>query len=572
MKRSIKKLVMLVGLMMTFLTAAAYDFEVDGIQYKIISIGDRTCSVEKITDGAGEMVTLQEKVTYKNAQFSIIQIEPNCASSVLKELDMENCAITELSGSFSSSTLESVKLPTSLTSIGDYAFSGCTSLASLSIPNTVTTIGVGAFENCFKLVECSLPSALKIIGGSAFSNCKALKSISIPPYVEKIRGYCFESCISLSDLVFEGKSDSPAIEIPKLATDDFWNFGAFTDCNPSSIEINRVIRYTPYTNGGTADCLFEKAPHTLKIGMVPNSIPYGLFRTGTPSNLIISDRTSLLELPRSYVVENLYLGGNVNKSIKANNVQISDFVTSLPDFFFAGSHFRHIILPSSIESIGVACFSGCSYLEEVEIPSSVKIIPVSAFSNCSSLKKIILNEELETIEMKALEGVDLDIIECRSMTAPSVAEDAFNNKSYLNATLIVKKDAVETYQNAENWRNFFNIKYFTPVTGLSLEPKDVLLEVGNSLSINVEYLIDEPDGYPLVDFKLIWVSDSPEIVLVNDKGELKASTPGETIVQAYPSNNTSIIGQCSVKVIPEIPDYFEVSGIRYHRLNNLQVE
>lgn len=558
------------------ISASGYDFEVDGIQYNIISIGDRTCSVEKITGEAGERVKIQEDVSYNNASFTIIQFESNCTSSTLKELDIEDCNVSQIVGAFTGAiNLESVKLPISLSTIGANTFSNCKALKSISIPNGVTTIGHDAFLGCISLTICLLPSNLKTIDYNAFKNCEALQSISIPPYVESIGNFCFESCKSLSDLVFEGNTDSPTIEIPQIgyyySDPSYYNIGAFTYCNPSSIEINRTITYKPNSNIAV-EYAFEKAPKTLKVGSIPTSIPEYLFRTGTPIDLIISDRTNTLELPQSYDVENLYLGGNVNKTIKTTSVQIGNLVTVLPNSFFEGSRFSHITLPSSIEIIGDACFRNCTNLENIEIPTSLKVIPQLAFSNCNNLKSLVLNEDIDAIQEKAFEGVDLDIIECRSMTPASIGEAAFTNKTYLNADLIVKKDAIDNYKNAEYWRNFFNIKYYTPVTGLSIDPKDILLEVGNSRSLNVDYLIDDPDGYPLVDFELIWSSDSPEIVLVNDKGVLEASMPGETIVQAYPSNNSAIIGQCSVKVIPKIPDYFEVSGIRYHKLNNTQVE
>ena len=39
-------------------------------------------------------------------------------------------------------------IPNSVTSIGDWAFFGCTSLTAINIPNSVTTIGDGAFSDC----------------------------------------------------------------------------------------------------------------------------------------------------------------------------------------------------------------------------------------------------------------------------------------------------------------------------------------------------------------------------------------------------------------------------------------
>ena len=558
------------------ISASAYDFEVDGIQYKIISIKDRTCSVEKITAVAGEIVSIQEKVTYNDAQFSIIQLEQNCASSVLRELDIEGCAISEIDGSFAGAiNLETIKLPKSLLTIGNNTFSGCKSIETVSIPNSVTTIGIDAFSECTALTQCELPANLKIIGSNAFKNCEALQSISIPPYVVSIGNFSFESCKSLSNLILEGKSDSPSIEIPQIgyyySDPSYYNIGAFTYCNPSTIEVNRNITYK--TNGNIATKFaFEKAPTTLKIGEFANYVPNYLFRTGAISNLNIADRSTLLELSQTYDVDNLYLGGNVNKPIKTTNVQISNLVTILPKSFFEGSRFSHIILPSSIESIGEACFRSCESLLDVEIPSSVDLIPTAAFQQCNSLKSVIFGEGVSIIEEDAFDGVNLEVIECRSLYPANVAKNVFTNKTYLDATLIVKKEAIETYKSTQSWSDFFKIKYFTPVTGLTIEPANALLEVGTTTTLNVEYTIDDPNGYPLIDFVLGWTSNDKEVAQISDHGVLQAINPGETVIRAYSLENNSIVGECAVKVVPEIPEFFVVSGIRYHKLDNLNVQ
>lgn len=558
------------------ISVSAYDFEVDGIQYKILSIGDRTCSVEKITADAGEIVTIQEKVSYNSAQFGIIQLEQYCVSSVLRELDIEDCAISEISGSFRGAiNLETVKLPISLLTIGDNTFSGCKSIKTVSIPSSVATIGNDAFSGCTAMTQCELPSNLERIGSNAFKNCESLQAISIPPYVVSIGNFSFESCKSLSNLVFEGMSDSPTIEIPRIgyyhSDPSYYNIGAFTYCNPSTIEINRNITYKTNNNIST-QFAFEKAPTTLIIGEFANYVPDYLFRTESTSDLQIEDRSTLLELTQTYDVENLYLGGNVNKPIKTTNVQISNLVTTLPMSFFEGSRFSHINLPSSIESIGEACFKNCANLLDIEIPTSVNLIPFAAFQQCDSLKRVIFGEGVLTIEENAFDGVNLEVVECRSLSPAKIAENVFTNKTYLDATLIVKKEALEAYKSAPSWRDFFKIKCFSPVTGLTIKPADTIMEIGTTIPLNVEYTIDDPNGYPLIDFKLGWTSNDIEVAQVSDRGVLQAINPGESVIRAYSLKDISIAGECTVKVIPEIPEFFVVSGIRYHKLVNLNVQ
>lgn len=73
----------------------------------------------------------------------------------------------------------------SVTSIGDYAFWGCTSLTSVTIGNSVTTIGEHAFFSCTSLTSVTIPNSVTNIEPSAFSSCSNLISVtinnSIPP-------------------------------------------------------------------------------------------------------------------------------------------------------------------------------------------------------------------------------------------------------------------------------------------------------------------------------------------------------------------------------------------------------
>ena len=62
-------------------------------------------------------------------------------------------------------------IPNSVTSIGEYAFSGCTGLTSINITNGVTTIGWYAFSGCSGLTSITIPNSVIDIGYKAFSGC-----------------------------------------------------------------------------------------------------------------------------------------------------------------------------------------------------------------------------------------------------------------------------------------------------------------------------------------------------------------------------------------------------------------
>lgn len=72
---------------------------------------------------------------------------------------------------------------TNLKTIGDGAFSGCTSLASITIPAGVQAIGANAFKGCGNLSLIGLPVSLTSIGSDAFDGCPSLSKAGSVNYL-----------------------------------------------------------------------------------------------------------------------------------------------------------------------------------------------------------------------------------------------------------------------------------------------------------------------------------------------------------------------------------------------------
>ncbi len=128
----------------------------------------------------------------------------------------------------------SVTIPNSVTSIGEYTFSGCRNLTSLTIPNSVTLIGNGSFNDCSSLTSVTIPNSVTYIGGSAFYNCDSLTSVTIPNSVSVIRGLTFADCSSLESVVISASVKE--IE-----------YGAFSRCSKLTKIYN--LNLTPQTLG-----------------------------------------------------------------------------------------------------------------------------------------------------------------------------------------------------------------------------------------------------------------------------------------------------------------------------------
>ena len=149
--------------------------------------------------------------------------------------------------SFRNQNVKSYVIPSSVTSIGDWAFYGCNSLSEIVIPSSVTSISDRTFSNCDSLSKIVIPSSVTSIGGRAFSFCRSLSEIVIPSSVTSIGECAFVACRSLSEIV-----------IPSSVTsiDD----GAFYGCD----SLSEIVIPSSVTSIGDSAFYKCKFPDNLK--------------------------------------------------------------------------------------------------------------------------------------------------------------------------------------------------------------------------------------------------------------------------------------------------------------------
>lgn len=149
--------------------------------------------------------------------------------------------------------IENINISSGVTSIGDYAFYGCSRVEQIDLPAGLTSIGVSSFEGCSALkrmdllagvaaipahafrdctamAEITVPDSVAAIGAGAFENCAALRAVSVPAAVTALENDTFKGCVSLSDVqlsdnitrigayAFEGAANLNELMLPSRLT------------------------------------------------------------------------------------------------------------------------------------------------------------------------------------------------------------------------------------------------------------------------------------------------------------------------------------------------------------------
>ena len=424
-------------------------------------------------------------------------------SKNVEHLILPNTLITIGEEMFYQSDLRSVVIPTNVTTVGysafkrcsslttvtfekesqlktiggDYyygAFSDCTALTSIEIPASVETIGNTAFSDCSSLATVTFEkgSRLKTIGNNAYYRCTSLTSIEIPASVETIEKKAFMHCSSLATVTFEKGS-----QLKTIAGDSY--DGAFSDCTAlTSIEIPasvETIEATAFKRCSKLTTItFEKGSLLKTIGGgYYSSYYHGAF----------SDCSSLtsIEIPTSV------------ETIEAT--AFSDCSKLATVTFEKGSQLK-IIGGGYSSSYYYGAFLGCSSLTSIEIPASVETIEATAFKRCSKLTTVTFEKgsqlkiigggfdtnvgyryiygafselkNLMTVDMSACTQVEI-IEECAFYNDPELrlfkvsteTPPTCENNAFVGinpySVLKVPSGCANAYKAATGWKNFASI-------------------------------------------------------------------------------------------------------------------
>ena len=301
------------------------------------------------------------------------------------------------------SSLSSVNIPSSVTSIGRYAFQGCSNLSSVSIPNSVTSISERTFSQCTSLPNILIPNSVNDIGYEAFVGCTSLYSINIPNSVTSIGQHAFEYCRNLKSIYIDNIGNFCSIRFDYFDSNPLY-YGANLYLNNDLVEGHLEIPDSITSIGAYAFHGYDK--------LTSISIPSSITSIGKSAfiycknlkSVYIDDISSFCSINFSEYGANPMCNGAslyLNNSL-VEHLEIPSSVTSIKNYTFQGCSSLSIVnIPSSVTSIGRYAFAGCSNLSNVILPNSITSIGYNAFSSCTSLSTITIPSSVSTIESEA---------------------------------------------------------------------------------------------------------------------------------------------------------------------------
>lgn len=295
---------------------------------------------------------------------------------------------------FRNGSLVTVKLPESMTELGDNIFDDCKALRGVKVPEGVTHIDGSAFQGCNILEKLNFPAKLTSVGDNAFWSCYSLELDNLPNSLLYVGREAFCN-VPLKALKLDRKveigagafSDTPITEIEMATPCDSILGETFRDCpNLTKITIGEGLKYIGDNAFAYSPVKEAKLPSTLRD---ISSYAFGGYSSYCP---FINDIQ-----PENHI---RYIGKVAYQCVDRDleEYTIKDGTVTLADNLFGigQGNATTFHIPASVEQIGRQAFAGTQIKTLPEMPG-LKRIGDEAFYQCKNLKKVTIPETVEYI-------------------------------------------------------------------------------------------------------------------------------------------------------------------------------
>ena len=337
-----------------------------------------------------------------------------------------------------------ISLGSCLETIGTYAFSNCNGLSgTLTIPNSVTTIGSYAFTSCYELTgELVLPNSITTIEDFTFSSCNGFTKLVIPDSVTTIKEKAFNSCNNILEITIGSGLTS-------IGSNAFLTYIRSSSTGYSNA--NTVLK-TTNVNAIQYDWLSNRRDVSLRYNLSTSGDLYGDLNITTGLLTVKGTGTDLNKALYNVLqsdVERALLRGI---SFETQTVEIigyswcDNYNYNLdPETHKAILYFPNLtgnlVLPSNLKEIKHGAFWQCTQLTgDLVIPEGVTSIGSYAFCSCDNMTgSLTLPSTLTTVESMAFSGSGFT----GSLTLPdrlkNVGDNAFSGCHGFTGDIVIPR-------------------------------------------------------------------------------------------------------------------------------------
>ena len=389
----------------------------------------------------------------------------------LKKVIFEDGIVTIPPRVLHNTGIEEIVLPSSVKTIGSYAFSNSKSLEKIYLLDGVRQIEEGAFSGDSKLSVVELPKTLTEISRDVFSETPSLTHIILPSGITNIRDGAFYNSgllsIALPDELTEighgafSRTHLSEIYLPKklnsLGLNTFSNIDTLRKVTVTSNINIRSDWFSPFDSSPLKTVIIEEG-----VTKIPSRLFYnqkGIMNINLPSTMkeigeSAFQNTSLKTVLFPSAIENIgaFAFGNIESltSIVAGNnlvtgkyafsgsknlvtVNFKPGTRKIVDAFLADTGITDFSVPEGVEEIGKDAFSSNKQLTKLTLPSTLKTIGEGAFSN-TGLKEIVFPASMKTIPKGILDNTQVEKI-ILSEGVEEIGDYAFANNSLLKSVV-----------------------------------------------------------------------------------------------------------------------------------------
>ena len=352
--------------------------------------------------------------------------------------------------------IKKVVISAGITSIGRYAFYGCSSLAAVDIPKTVVNIYDYSFENCISLTSLIIPKSVTCIEGQSTFRNTGITSINwnARNYNDSYDGSPFSFIAgTIESFVFgdevevipaqlcQGMSKLTQIVIPSSV--DSMHFSAFYNCSGlTQVVFNEGLQYI-------SNSVFQNCSSLTNVVLPTTLEALGSYAFEGCSNLT----TVQLPASMSSIGANAFasLINLVSVTCKGNTKEITEPGLIGGHAFYECHFLREMQIPEGIRAICSYSFGYNFALTSISLPTTLDSIGTHAFYGSCALQSVTIPAAVKHIEENALQDCgSLQLVQMLPSTPPTMIGSAISS----SAIIAIPCDTKEAYISNDVWASY----------------------------------------------------------------------------------------------------------------------